>query len=300
MLNSVPFQPQQQVIEHSAPDAFYARTGRWLQQREGENCVFLQTISELLGNVIRSPFSAPRMFTVEENNGIAAAAMFFTNGNLLLTWAVPEAIDALVAVLAVRGLAPTAVFGPHHVASHFAEAWTRRAGGTFALGREERIMQVSDLSYAPPASGRLKLAMPGDLDLLGPWFEGFLNETKREISNLAPRQLCAQLVQQQKVFIWKNSQALGMAVRAARTPRGEIINLIFVPPELRGRGHGRDLIASMAKDVLASGLRYCFMLATAEDLRTQQLGFSIGARTVSVFLRCDLRRSTGPQFYIGR
>ena len=98
-----------------------------------------------------------------------------------------------------------------------------------------------------------------------------------------------------------------MAVRTRPTPHGEAINFVFVPPEARGKGHGRDLAAAMSRMMLMEGRRYCFIMTDAEDRRTHHIYFSIGARTVAVFLRCQMvpvaqiqASKHGPTFQISR
>ena len=64
---------------------------------------------------------------------------------------------------------------------------------------------------------------------------------------------------------------------------------MYTPPEFRGQGYGKAVTAALGAQMLASGLRYCFILTDIDDVRSNAIYQKIGGRTVAEFMRATIQ-----------
>jgi uncharacterized protein len=279
------------VITYSDPKAFEKRALRWLSMREGENNYFL---TMLPGMVKEGPRAGLIMFTVEEDQSVVAAGVLLPNQSLCMTWATHEALDAL-ADTAVRWQIRH-IHGPGHVAGYLGRIYAQRTGQRAELGRGERVYQLARNYYALPSQGHLEVATPADRGLVREWVEGFVEEAAFEMDGRTVDQVVDALIGPRVLYFWKSPEPVSMAAWVAPTANGASINFVYTPPEFRGQGYGKAVSAALGSQMLASGLRYCFILTDINDPRTNAMYQSIGARTLCEFMRCSIlpREAVGP------
>lgn len=273
------------LVEYTDPRAFDQRVGRWMVLREAENHFIIGMIPDIIntwGNTQRRP----RLFAVEDNGMICAAAVWLGNGTLLTTWATPEMLEVMVNGLVATGRPIVSVFGPGHVSSQCARAIAARTGQGFEIGRSERIFQLARLTYSPPESGRLEVATIADQGFLLDWMEGFIREAEYESSN--PADIVKALVESRRLYLWKDPEPKAMAAWVCPTPHGGCINFVYTPEEQRRKGYGTAVVAGLARHLFANGTRFCFILTDPGDHRTNYIYQKIGARTLCELLRCTL------------
>jgi uncharacterized protein len=276
------------------PDAraFEQRAKRWLSIREGENSYLLGMLPE-----INSVGSQPNLhcFTVEEDNALIAAGVCLPSQTLCMTWATHEVIDVIVDHIVRAGWQFKHFHAPGHVAGYLGRSYAQRTGQRSELGRAERVYQLARNYYALPSQGHLAVALPEDRPLVHDWVVGFIAEAEFEMENRSADQLLDFLISQRLLYLWKSPHSVSMAAWVAPTPNGASINFVYTPPEFRGQGYGKAVSAALGAQMLASGLRYCFILTDVNDPRTNSLYQSIGARTLCEFMRCTILPKATPE-----
>ena len=275
------------VSEVPDPRVFLRQVGPWLAQREAENCYILGDLGDLAAEHGRIAPRA-RLFTLHDGDLLCSVAVLYGDGTLMITWCTLEMVNAWVTGLANANCKVGRIFAPAYTSGRFSEQWAQTFRMAREIGQAERIFQLSRLSYTAPTNGRLELATPADAAMLKPWFEGFSSETDFQVTGEALYHTRDELISRKQLFLWKDPQPRAMAAWVRPTPHGASINFVFVPPAQRGKGLGKAVAATMAQQMLASGLRYCFILTDAGDLRNNRLYQSIGARTVAELLLCKI------------
>ncbi len=273
------------VVPFTDPRAFDKRVSRWLSIREGENCYFLGMMPEVM-SLAGNP--ALHMFTVEEDNAIQAAGVVLPSKALCMSWATHEVIDLVVDHLCKSGVQLTQVHGPGHVAGYLGRSFAQRTSQAAELGRAERVYQLARNYYALPSQGRLQVAGTADRPLVREWVSAFVEEAAFEMEGRTLEGLLDILLNQRLLYLWKSPEPVSMAAWVAPTPHGASINFVYTPPEFRGQGYAKAVSAALGAQMLASGLRYCFILTDVNDQRTNALYQSIGARTLCEFMRCKI------------
>jgi uncharacterized protein len=273
------------VVVYTDPKAFEQRTLRWLSIREGENSYFLGLLS---GLVAGGPAPGQNFFTVEEDNSLLAAGVLTANRSLCMTWATHEVLETLADFMGNARWNIQHIHGPGHVAGYLGYIYAQRTGQRAELGRAERVYQLARNYYALPSEGHLEVATPEDRPLVREWLEGFIEEVNFEMENRTLDGVIDALVAPRVLYFWKSPQPVSMAAWVAPTPHGASINFVYTPPEFRGQGYGKAVSAALGAQMLASGLRYCFILTDVGDPRTNAMYQSIGARTLCEFMRCSI------------
>ena len=283
--------PVFRLQEYPNARAFGTEVGPWLVVREAENCYLLGDLPRLIWEQDNRRPSHPRFFAIKDREQIAAAAIVHPAGGLAMTWASFEMVAAMAAQLHAVGVRLDSVFAPGYVSWQFAQAWGKLTGLQLEGGREERIYQLARLRHKPAATGQLAVATVADDAFVAPWLKSFAREAHYQTANTL-EEIRTMLYAESRLFIWRDPNPVGMAAWVSPTPHGGSINLVYVPSEHRGHGHGKSVVAALAKRMLVGGTRYCFILTDIHDMRTNHLYQSLGARTISELLQCNFKPAT--------
>ena len=280
--------PTMRLVEYPDARLYNAEVGPWLVLREAENCYLLGDLPRLVWEHQNGRGAKARFFALKDRDQIVTTAVLHPTGALVLTWASYEMVVSLATQLHAAGVRLGTVFAPGYVSWQFAKAWGDITGVQWDAGREERVYQLSRVRYEPAATGRLSAATPADDGFVKPWLEGFTREAEYEHINTLD-EIRTMLYNESRLFIWRNPDPVAMAAWVSPTPHGGSINMVYVPPAARGQGHGKSVVAALAKHVLSGGARYCFILTDTNDKRTNHLYQHIGARTVAELLQCNFK-----------
>jgi predicted GNAT family acetyltransferase len=276
--------PAMRLVEYPDANTFLNQAGPWLSLREAENCYILSDLPRQAALQRQSGARVGRYFTVMDGEQVMAAAVVHASGGVVTTWASPDAVRVLAEQLAAAGCAINTVTAPAHVSAQFARAWARVRDVDWAYGRDERVYQLARVRHAPTGGGALAQAAPVDRALLSDWMAGFVREAGYK--NAQPDELLTPLLNENRLFLWRAPEPVAMAAWVAPTPHGGSINFVYVPPEARGRGFGKNVVAALAAKALAEGARYCFILTDTQDRRNNNLYQAVGARTVAELMQC--------------
>ncbi len=280
-------------VEYADPRQFDQRVGKWLLLREAENAFLLGQMHDILAVRRHAIGAAPRLFSLEEDGAITAAAVLFPDGNLVLTWTTAALLGVLAQGLTGARCQISAVYAPAHISWPFAKLWAEQTGQRWQMGAEERVYQLARLRCPAPASGHLEAAAPAHRLLVRPWIADFVRETG--FPDARDAYLTDTLIAQRQLFLWMDPQPVSMAAWTMPTQHGACINFVYTPPELRGRGHGKAVVAALARHIIDSGLQFCFIFTGTVDHPSNSLYQAIGARTLCEFMRCAILPAVRPQ-----
>lgn len=266
------------VIEYRDGRAFLARVRAWLHQREGENTYIIS----LLPRADQPCDPAVRLFAVEQDEAIVAAGILAGNGALCMTWAAPEAVNAVVGHALKNQWKIQGTCAPAHVSRELAHALCEHTKDCYSLIRTERVFQVTHVADSlPAAEGRLEIAHPADKPWVRQWFEAFIRDSGFKGDVAQDPRAVDWLIDPRRLYLWKAPEPVAMAAWVAPSINSGCINYVYVPPEQRGKGFGKAIIAALAGQMLASGLRYCFIFSDASDARSNHVYQSVGASGVA-------------------
>ena len=185
---------------------------------------------------------------------------------------------------------PDAVFAPVPTALALAERLRDRRGGTLQL-RSGYSMELQVLERVAPIrqpSGSLRLAQAEDVDRLLAWAVAFVDEAVPNDPK-PTRSAIEERVQSTSLFVWENGEPVSMAATTRPTTNGITINLVFTPPELRGKGYATACVAALSAKLLASGRRFVSLFADRTNPTSNAIYARIGYQGVCNFETWDVR-----------
>lgn len=216
---------------------------------------------------------------------IVAVAAHCWNGMVLLQ--APEQIEAVArAVVQRSGRAVTGISGPTEQATvaRTALGLDDRPGPKF--GREQLFaLDLADLVVpAPLADGRWVCRPPRDdeLDLVIGWRVDFMIEALHRAPGPGLRDEAAalmDLVHERRSHWLLFDAGRPVAYSAFNAVLPDIVQIggVWTPPELRGRGYGRAVVAGSLLDARTRGVTRAVLFAEREDAKRayRGLGFSV-------------------------
>ncbi len=272
------------------PRAFRRRAEPWLLRREAEHNLLLG----LLRTLETSPdlFEPPIYLASCERDDEMEGCAFRTPPFKLGLTRLPEAALPPLAsdVAAVYEKLP-AVLGPSLEARAFAELWARRTGCEPREGMRQRIFRLERvIDPAEPASGRLRLAGPGDLELVTGWMEAFQEEAG--VARVDAGRLARERIGRGAMFLWEAEAPVSMAGHAGETPNGARVGPVYTPPPLRGRGYATALVAALSRRTLEAGKRFCFLYTDLANPTSNRIYERIGYEPVADVIDVHLDEET--------
>lgn len=272
------------------PRAFRRRAEPWLLRREAEHNLLLG----LLRTLETSPdlFEPPIYLASCERDDEMEGCAFRTPPFKLGLTRLPEAALPPLAsdVAAVYEKLP-AVLGPSLEARAFAELWARRTGCEPREGMRQRIFRLERvIDPAEPAPGRLRLAGPGDLELVTGWMEAFQEEAG--VARMDAGRLARERIGRGAMFLWEAEAPVSMAGHAGETPNGARVGPVYTPPPLRGRGYATALVAALSRRTLEAGKRFCFLYTDLANPTSNRIYERIGYEPVADVIDVHLDEET--------
>ncbi|MDB4960530.1 MAG: putative acetyltransferase [Myxococcales bacterium] len=247
-------------IVEDAP-TFDALVRGLLEKHEPENNLFLGSLDALR----KDPPASPPLMVRASDHGRTVFAAIRREPHLLVTRGTEEAIAATAAKLAEHGAQIGAVTGPMPAAGTFATAWAQLHRRRAIVTEDERLYQLTEVSWPAPVPGAMRLIGLGDLELATTWALAFDAEahlvmpvrTFDQVSQLLTRRIGAG-----NLFGWElDNQLVAMAGLVRSTTRTIAINSVYTPPNQRGRGFASSLVAGVTQVGLQRG-KDCVVLYT--------------------------------------
>ena len=273
--------PAMHVERFRDPAALYEIASPMLLRSETENCFFIGHIPSL------SNPPDERLWLVRDRNEPVAVALMTPGRHMVMTRAPDDAAVALASYLADEGIEVPGVQGPPNGVEAFARRWTEITG---AKGTPVVRMACHQLEKVTPprrAPGAMRAATADDFPLVGRWLEGFFADI-REPSARDGRAIAEERIGQGVVRLWElDGTSVSMAAYSGRTPNGIRINLVYTPPQHRGRGYASNNVAALTQKLLDEGRRFCFLYTDLANPTSNKIYHALGYRPVCDDLRID-------------
>lgn len=266
------------AVDHPEPADFIATALPFLLREEAVNCL----LAGMLWRMREQPDALRELYraVVREGTTIRAVALHSGMRPVLSHATDAGAIPLLARDLYARQPDAREVIGPAREVETFVAAWQELSGTKPAVVKRERIYRLAAVSPPAHVPGELRGAQVTDRDHLVEWTEGF----GRDVGDNFPRSAAEAIVDGHlaggTLFVWEDGRAVSMAAAARETPNGVIVNLVYTPTELRGRGYASACVAAMSRRLLAGGKRWCFLYTDLANPTTNYIYQQIGYRPV--------------------
>ncbi|BCX09116.1 MAG: acetyltransferase [Fischerella sp.] len=259
---------------------FYDRVKDYLLSQEAMHNLLLGIADTLIHHPERYK-SQPYLAVVEIDRNIVAVAIRTPPYDLVLSQSKNlDAVKAIAQDLYLISASISAVNAPIIESEAFAQAWCSLTGQSYQLKMAMRAFQLEQVHHISQAPGYLRLATDSDQELLLRWFEAFCLEAVGKVES-DPQAWINHHLQQQAVYLWQDEVTVSMASRGQLTPHGVRINLVYTPPEYRGKGYASACLAELSQKLLDQGHKYCFLFTDLANPTTNHIYQLIGYRPVA-------------------
>lgn len=234
----------------------------------------------------------PIFATVEEGRA-CVAAFIMTPPHALQVHAKSGREDAAFSLFVEhaqsRRIPVPGVVGIREQARSFAEVWTERTGEDWTLKRSMRIFTLERMPPAVGVAGILRQADAEDRELLERWVDAFSAELGELTDADRARRLAGELIERRSAYLWIDEHGfpVSCACNLRKIVTGEVLNLVFTPPELRGRGYASAAVAELSRRLLDRGARFCCLFADLANPVSNRLYQKIGYEPVVNYSAID-------------
>lgn len=161
--------------------------------------------------------------------------------------------DALIST----GVDLPGVIGPTDLAKAVAAAWCDLRQTAPVVKMELGLYSLTEVRLEQ-GPGSLEKASPSDSDFFWEWEKAFCIDCFGELQPHVTREASERLLASGEVHFWRvDGERVSMASSGRNTSRGAIVNLVYTPTALRGRGYASSLVSTLSRRQLDSGLSYC-------------------------------------------
>lgn len=282
-------QPGLRVVVEADPGAFVERAGGFLAGYPVEHSVLLTRSAQAVTGALPAADEGDLWLWVEQPDGaVLCAAMQTPPHGLYLSLGPPVAVRALAGALwqvrphlpGVGGMLP----GPET----FASRWLALGGPAAETGMRQGVYAAHGVRHPIGVPGRHRLASGDDAPLLRSWAQAFTDETGTGIGSavdhVGPR-LAAGLL-----HVWEDDagQPVSMAAVTGAFAGVSRVQLVYTPPDERGRGYASACVAAVTGRELEHTGRSCMLFTDLADPTSnaiyQQVGYEwVGEARTLVF-----------------
>jgi GNAT superfamily N-acetyltransferase len=271
---------------HRHPDAraFLERAEPWLQKREIENGVVLQSARQARAN--DTHYERPIYWATLEDGGQLLGCAYRTPPYKVGVTPLPDAaIAPLVADLAATYPGPIGGFsGPQPTVSALASAWVERRGGSWSVNTRGRLMSFSTSAAGEGKKGVLRLAGANDTALAQSW--GAAASIDSGIAALDGN-LCVQLLRAKLLYFWADAEPRCMIGLLRETRDSAAVGIVYTPAAFRGLGYGTAALDALNRLLDERGVEHRYLWVDPASDGAQALAAKLGCRFVYDSLDID-------------
>jgi uncharacterized protein len=246
----------------------------------------------VLGRLRSEPLDDADLRVVRRDGGVVGAAVRTPPWPQQVSRMPEDAAVHLADLLVAEEVAVPAVIGPAGPTRAFAEAWSARTGAPVHLGMGMRSFACTTVVDPARAPGALRRGRPADADLLARRMTAFHREAVPDDPLDALERLVAETLalpaEQGGWWVWEDGEPVATAATVGPTPHGIRVIGVYTPPEHRGRGYARNLVAALTRAELERR-RLVFLSTDLANPTSNRIYTAIGYRPVGdeLLLRFD-------------
>ena len=207
------------------------------------------------------------MATITDKGHVILAALYAKPFNLFLYGPEREGHDAILLLAEeVRsiGLDLPGVLAECSLARCFADAYC--ANGESRRNLAMNIMRLDKLLEFKKAPGHNRPLEESDMIFVPYWEHAFSEECGAHVFTISENfDRISSRLGKGSHFIWEDGFPVSQAVHGRDTPNGAIINWVYTPPHLRGRGYATSVVAALSESLLERGKSFCCLFADADN-----------------------------------
>lgn len=189
-----------------------------------------------------------------------------------------QAAGLVVERLCEAGAEVNGVVGHPELAGALAKAWGATAGREPYIRMNQRIYRLDRvLQPARQATGRLRLAGPGDFKLAAGWIFDFAADVGETMTSTEAEKRASDSIRSESLYVWEaEGRPVSMARKARQTRNGIVVTLVYTPPDCRNRGYASACVAALSQRLLDEGRQFCSLYTDLSNPTSNAIYMNIG------------------------
>ena len=266
-------------------DEYYNLVSEFLLKNEAENNLLFSILSTIKINPKRYGEEKPVLICVKQNDRIKLISLRTPPYNQLLSYTVDlNSIDLLTKMLLRKKTELPGILGFKKGAEKFAQLWCENKKLKSQIIRNERIYKLERVAEETLGSRDFIIGSEINKSLILNWVKKFMLEALPETTeDQISRSQNARIedIKNKKFFLLMDkNKVVSMARKAGKTPNGNLVNLVYTPPELRRKGYATECVAKLSKRLLEEGNKFCFLFTDLMNPISNSIYQKIGYRPV--------------------
>ena len=252
-----------------------------LLENETQNNLLLSIITD--SKTIRATDAL--MATLTDQGRVVLAAFWAKPFNLLLY--APEnspedCMEQFAHEILKFGIDMPGVLAERSLARRFVKSYC--AGSGSRLHQSMTIMRLDRLAEYKKAPGFCRVLGESDMFFVPFWERAFSEDCRVQVFSIPENiKRVRSRLGKNTHFLWEDGAPVSQAVHGRDTPNGAVINWVYTPPHLRGRGYATSVVAELSKSLLDSGKRFCCLFADSENMTSRKIYQNLGYYDVCTF-----------------
>jgi len=270
--------------------SFYNDTYGLLMRHEAQNVIPLGNI--VIGNEgkDKTDWRDPAdwlMAAVSDDSGIILTAVMTTSRKNLTLYATDNQNDEAALEILADGIIKNdvripGVMAEKSLAELFAEIYAARRGVKYAVAKNQRIYELSQVSSDIHSIGRVRLAETKDMAFLPYWMKGFDSDcfgdspaTDGNIDNYLYR------MSDNRLYILEvDGTPVSMAKISRELQTVCTVGMVYTPPYFRGKGYATSCVAAVSQIGLDRGFAKCVLYTDLANPISNSIYMKIGYKPI--------------------
>jgi uncharacterized protein len=198
-----------------------------------------------------------------------------------------KAINKAVDYLIDNKIEIPGVIGPIKIATRFAEQWEKMNKSSIKVSMNQRLYRLDKVNEVEVCEGRFRVAVSGDLDTAAEWTYDFTAEALEGISMEAATAHAEYSIRESILYLWEDGVPVSIASKAKSTKNGVVLNLVYTPLELRGKGYATNCVAALSQKLLNDGYKFCSLFTDLSNPTSNDIYSKIGYNPIADFIVYD-------------
>lgn len=261
------------------PDAFASQCGDFLARHEVEHNLILSMLNSAQRQK-KAGVTAPTEFMhVSDGDDIVMVAAMTEGRSLVLSREDLPAAEMLAEKLAERKNILPGVVGPSDVAASFVNRFTALTGQKAEEHIDQIIYATKRVLFPPQVPGELDHPQKKEEALIASWVEAFGNDALLRTEKMTHDQAVKKadsLIEAKNIAVWRVGKDAVAQAAFAGTKDVARINLVYTPPEERGKGYASAVVANLTQQLLDQGKKMCCLYADARNSVSNSIYRKIG------------------------
>lgn len=218
------------------------------------------------------------MCSVKEHDKILLASVMTPPRHLVVTSSEmnEQAISLIINDLITNKTEIPGVLAENTLADVFCKRWGEKTGDESRLLRRMRAYQLLKCREINLSSGQMRLAVRDDMDQIAGWVTDFHNEINEPITDEGAKQMSEMKIANKDIFVWIDRGIVSMCASDRETQHGKVINLVYTPPQNRGKGYATSCVFSLCQRILEEGKSFCSLFADLDNQTSNSIYRKIG------------------------